>query len=148
MEQARESLEKGRELEPERIIHNWMLAWLRIGQKKPGSAEATHLETIAEMDAAHYLAFIYRGVALHLRGNHELALNEINQAIGMEPDADDAYFWQGVILASLKRDEEAMAAIHKALELELPPVLLTPLQWFKEDRADFYEKYALPLLSE
>jgi hypothetical protein len=49
--------------------------------------------------------------------------------------------------ASLGRDEEATTAIEKALELELPPILLTPLRWFEQDKPDFYQKYVVPLMA-
>jgi hypothetical protein len=45
------------------------------------------------------------------------------------------------------QDEEAIAAIEKAMDLELPPILLTPLRWFEQDRLDFYQKYVVPLMA-
>ena len=52
-----------------------------------------------------------------------------------------------MVCASLGRDEEAIAAIEKSLELDLPPALLAPLRWFEQDRPEFYEKHASPLLA-
>ena len=49
--------------------------------------------------------------------------------------------------ATLGRNKEAIAAIEKALELGLPPVLLAPLCWFEQERPKFFEKYANPLLA-
>ncbi len=40
-----------------------------------------------------------------------------------------------------------MSAIEKSLELELPPILLTPLRWFEHDRPEFYQKYVVPLMA-
>jgi len=40
-----------------------------------------------------------------------------------------------------------MAAIEKSLMLDLPPVLLTPLHWFEQDRPDFYKLHVAPLLA-
>ncbi len=82
-----------------------------------------------------------------LRGYYDEALEELLQAIERAPERWDAYFWKGMACISLDRDEEAIAAIEKALELELPPVLLAPLRWFAEDRPDFYEKYVVPLMT-
>jgi hypothetical protein len=45
------------------------------------------------------------------------------------------------------RDKDAIAAIEKALELDLPPVLLAPLCWFEQDRPEFFEEYAKALLA-
>jgi hypothetical protein len=47
----------------------------------------------------------------------------------------------------LGHDEEAIAAIERSLELELPPILLTPLRWFEQDKPDFYQKYVVPLMA-
>jgi hypothetical protein len=33
------------------------------------------------------------------------------------------------------------------LELDLPPLLLSPLRWIEQDRPDFYRKYTAPLLA-
>jgi hypothetical protein len=49
--------------------------------------------------------------------------------------------------ASLMQDEAAIAAVEQSLELELPPILLTPLRWFEHDRPDFYQKYVVPLMA-
>jgi hypothetical protein len=40
-----------------------------------------------------------------------------------------------------------MALVEKALENNLPPVLLAPLRWFEQDKPDFYQKYVVPLLA-
>ncbi len=82
-----------------------------------------------------------------LQRNFEEALQELEQAIQMAPEEWDAYFWKGMAYASLGRDEEATTAIEKALELDLPPILLTPLRLFEQDRPDFYQKYVVPLLA-
>ena len=50
--------------------------------------------------------------------------------------------------AFLERDGEAVVAIEKALGLELPPILLAPLRWFEQEKPQFYEKYAAPLLAK
>jgi len=35
-----------------------------------------------------------------------------------------------------------MDAVEKAIEVGLPPVLLTPLHWLDKDLPDFYEQHA------
>ncbi len=82
-----------------------------------------------------------------LRRNFEEALQVLEQAIQMAPEDWDAYFWKGMICASMGQDEEAIAAIEQSLQLELPPILLTPLRWFEHDRPDFYQKYVVPLMA-
>jgi hypothetical protein len=49
--------------------------------------------------------------------------------------------------AAMGQEEEAIAAIERSLTLEMPPILLTPLRWFKRDRPDFYQKYVVPLMA-
>jgi hypothetical protein len=49
--------------------------------------------------------------------------------------------------ASLGLEKEARISIEKSLELELPPILLTPLRWFEQDKPDFYQKYVVPLMA-
>lgn len=53
-----------------------------------------------------------------------------------------------MISAYLEQDEEAISAIEKALDLELPPMLLAPLHWFEQERPEFYGKYIIPLLAK
>lgn len=94
-----------------------------------------------------YIAYICRAVVQWIRKYFYEALSELERAITLDPEEWDAYFWQGVVYASLGEYEEAVATIEKSLELGLPPVLLFTLRWFEQDRPDFYENYALPLLA-
>ena len=111
---------------------------------------AIRLENLTEIEPKdsweNYWAQICNGAALWADKYLEQSRLVFEQAVTLKPDKSDAYFWKGIDCASLGRDEEAMAAIEKALELELPPVLLTPLRWFEQDRPDFYEKYIVPLM--
>ena len=108
---------------------------------------AERLEKVATTAPEHYAAYVCRGVARWLRGQSEESLFELEQAMAILPKGEDAYFWKGIVCASLGRGEEAIAAIEKALELELLPVFLAPLRWFEQDRPEFYEQYAAPLLA-
>jgi tetratricopeptide (TPR) repeat protein len=101
----------------------------------------------ATPETQRYSTSVCRAVSLWRQGSFEQALIEVEQSISLDPAINDAYFWKGMICASLQKDEEAMAAIARALELKLPPVLLTPLRWLDEERQDFCEKYVEPLLT-
>jgi tetratricopeptide (TPR) repeat protein len=118
-------------------------------QESPDPGMIEQLEMIAATDPEAYVAYVCRGVAMWLRKHYEEALAELEQAIqvGLAKRRWDSYFWKGMVCASLGREEEAMEAIEKALELELPPILLTPLRWFEQDRPDFYQKYVVPLMA-
>ena len=82
-----------------------------------------------------------------LNGSFEKALVEIEQAILLQPEMHDAYFWKGMVCATLVQDEKAIPAIERALKLKLPPVPLTPLHWLEQDKPDFFRKYVGPLLA-
>ena len=83
-----------------------------------------------------------------LRGELLKGLAELEKGISIYPEMWDAYFWKGMLCAYYYRGrhERAMEAIERALEVELPPMLLTPLYWLETDRPDFFEQYARPLL--
>jgi tetratricopeptide (TPR) repeat protein len=127
--------------------NNWMAIWSGMCYEKPGPGVIKQLEMIATIDPEYPVAFVCRGVAMWLRRNFEEALQELEQAVQMAPEEWDAYFWKGMTYASLGHDEDALAAIERSLELELPPILLTPLRWFEQDRPDFYQKYVVPLMA-
>lgn len=75
----------------------------------------------------------------------EEALAILKQAITLNPEISDNYFWQGMTYISLAKHSAAMTALEKALELEMPPILLSPLHWFEQEKPDFYQKYVVPL---
>jgi tetratricopeptide (TPR) repeat protein len=128
-------------------LNGWMMKWTGMCLDRPFPYTAGRLDKIASTDPDRYAAYVCRGVAMWLREYYENAMAELEQAIQIAPEAWDAYFWKGVACASLQRDEEAIAVIERSLELELPPILLTPLRWFEQDRPDFYQKYVVPLMA-
>jgi len=127
--------------------NNWMAIWSGMYYEIPDLEVIERLEIIATTDPENPVAFICRGVARWLRRDFEEALQELEQAIQIAPEEWDAYFWKGLTCASLGQDEEVTTAIEKALELGLPPILLTPLKRFEQDRPDFYQKYIVPLMA-
>jgi tetratricopeptide (TPR) repeat protein len=138
---------RGWEINSKRIDYGWMAAWSEMSQEGVAADMAERLEEFVAIDQQSYLANVCRGTALWLRKSLEQALRELEQAISLEPEMWDAHFWKGMTSASLEHDEDAMKAIEKALEVGLPPVLLTPLSWFEHSRPEFYEKYVVPLLN-
>jgi tetratricopeptide (TPR) repeat protein len=107
------------------------------------------LKMIAATNPEHPVASVCRGVVMWLRKYYKEALAQLEQAIQVGPEEWrwDSYFWQGMTYASLGLEVEARLSIEKALELELPPILLTPLRWFEQDKPDFYQKYVVPLMA-
>ena len=109
---------------------------------------AERLETIAAVNPQDYVAYVCQGVALGLLGKLKEGMAAIEEAIALDPEMWDAYFWKGMICAYLGRNSLAIESVEKALEVNLPPILLTPLYWLERDRPDFFRVYAAPLLAK
>jgi len=135
---ARDDFSRSQELDPTTVHRGWMTEWVKICQEGTNADTSDRLEAIAKLEPQDYEAFICRGVALWLRKYFEEAHREITQAITIEPESWDAYFWQGLTYASLEKNSEAMISIEKALAVGLPPVLLTPLRLLEQTKPDFY----------
>ena len=126
-----------------------MAEWASVGKERPGTEMAKRLEEIAAIDPQRYVARVCNGVALGLRGKLREGLAELEKAISFEPESWDAHFWKGVLCAYFYpgRNLATTEALEKALEMDLPPVLLTPLYWLEKDEPGFFKKYAAPLLA-
>ena len=150
--QARDDYNRSSQLSPEDINAPWMAAWTGMDKKRLGRVTAGHLEEIARIDSKHYVSYVCRSVALGLHGKIKEGLEEIEHAIPLEPEEWDAYFWKGMLCAyyfqgqSHEREKIAIEMIEKALEVGLPPILLTPLYWLEHDNPTFFSSYAKPLL--
>jgi tetratricopeptide (TPR) repeat protein len=127
--------------------NNWMAIWSGMCCEIPDVEVIELLEIIATTDPENPVAFVCRGVVNWLRRNFEEALQELEQAIQIAPERWGSYFWKGMTYASLGQEEEAIAAVEQSLEEGLPPILLTPLRWFKQDKPDFYQKYVVHLMA-
>ena len=145
--QAISDYTRGWEIDSKYPHNGWMAEWAGMCQKSLGPEVPERLEMIAATRPEAYVAFVSRGVAMWVRKNFFEALQELEQATQIAPENWDAYFWKGMIYASWGQDEEANTAIEQSLQLELPPILLTPLCWFEYDRPDFYQKYVVPLMA-
>ena len=139
---------RGWEIDPNYLHNGWMVEWSRMCQGAPDREEIERLEAIAAVNPQHYTAYVCRGVALWIRGRFGESVAEFEQAIPLDPGAGSAYFWKAMALALLEQDELAITLIRKFLELELPPVLLSPLQWLEESRPDLYQNFVKPLLTQ
>jgi tetratricopeptide (TPR) repeat protein len=150
--QAQADFTQSCKLKPTKIDVALLIEWVGICQGAADLLVAERLETIAELDPGDYLAYVTHiclGMALLLHRNLRGALAELEQAlVPMFHEEWKVYFWKGMICAFLEQDEEAIVAIEKALDLELPPILLAPLNWFEQERPDFYGKYVASLLKK
>jgi len=145
--QARDDFIHSLELNPKYVNALWMVEWSGMGKEKSDAGVIQRLEAISELDPQDRWTLICRGVALWMNRNFEETLTLLDQAITLKPEASDPYFWKGMAYTSLMQDEAAIVAVEQSLELELPPILLTPLRWFEQDKPDFYQKYVVPLMA-
>lgn len=134
-------------LDPTNLTNGWLIEWIGLCMQRADSGVTERLEALIEMNPHHYVSHICQSVALWLGKNFDQALAELVQAIPIDTESWNTDFWKGLFCASLGRDEEAKASIQKALFESLPPILLTPLWWIKQERPDFYGNYAAPLLT-
>ena len=147
--QAQADFARSCELEPTKIDAALLVEWAGMCLEAVDLFVSERLEAIATVDPEDYTAHICQGIALLLHRNLREALTELEQALlPTRHEKWQAHFWKGMISAFLEQDEEAIAAIEKALDLELPPILLAPLHWFEQERPDFYEKHIVPLLAK
>ena len=133
-------------LRPTDVNAAWMVVYAALGKERPGVETAERLEVIAELDSQSDEAYVCRGVALELRGKLQEGLAELEHPLSLDSENEDALFWKGVVCACLGRDATAMESIEQALKAGLPPILLIPLCWLEQDRPNFYQEYAEPLL--
>jgi tetratricopeptide (TPR) repeat protein len=147
IEKARDDYLRSWELSAKYRDAVWMATWCMLCLNRQNIETIQPLETIASTHPHLSIGSLYRGVVAWQQGHSEAALLELERAIKLEPDRWDAYFWKGMACASLGDDAHAIAAIEKACALELPPVLLAPLYWLAQERPDFYEKQAVPLIT-
>lgn len=144
---AREDFMQSLDLNPKDVYVDWMVEWSGMGKQKPDVGIIQRLEAIAVLDPQDCWALVCRGVALWFGKHFEAILSLLDQSIMLKPWIPDPHFWKGMTYASLGQVEEAIAAIERSLELELPPILLTPLCWFEQERPEFYKKYVVPLMA-
>jgi tetratricopeptide (TPR) repeat protein len=131
-----------------------MVQWTGMGKERISEGIAEMLEEIATTTSQHYIALyiasVCRGVALGLRDKLKEGLVELDRAIRLEPKSWDAYFWKGMLCAYYYqgRHQVVVELIEKSLELDLPPALLTPLYWLKNDRSNLFMKHLKSLLAQ
>jgi tetratricopeptide (TPR) repeat protein len=140
-------------LKPKNRNGLWMTIYAALGKAPPDKDVIDRLESIAAKHPRNHVSYMCWGVALGIRGKWKEGLRKLERAFLLSSlplrssSLEDAHFWKGMLYAYLGHDAEAMKAVEKALEKDLPPLLLTPLYWLEQDRPQFYHEYALPLLT-
>jgi tetratricopeptide (TPR) repeat protein len=135
--QARVELDRALELSSSKsyLPADWLITWLEIGWQQHEPAIINRLLAMADREPEHYLSLVARAVALGLKGKWDMARLELERAIKQDEEQWDAHFWLGMARTYLG-EPGAAEAVEKALELDIPPVLLAPLRWLKQDRPD------------
>lgn len=133
-------------LTPGSVRAAWMVIYANFSRQHPGPEIVESLEKTSAINPQSRYAKICQGVALGLQGNYSDGLAVLEQSIQAEEPIEDAFFWKGLFCAYLEQDGAATEAISQALQLGLPPVLLTPLYWLEQGRPEFYYTSAVPLL--
>jgi tetratricopeptide (TPR) repeat protein len=124
----------------------WMMEWIALCDTtsvKTGIAQikaevAKRLVKHAAINPHHYVAYLCNGVASGLSNKPEESLQTLGQAIRLEPDRWDGYFWKCIFLAYQGQNLAAKMALDKIIALEMPHFLLLPLHWLKLDKPYFY----------
>jgi tetratricopeptide (TPR) repeat protein len=146
LERAREDYLYTYKMSPLDTRACWLATWATLCQQRPIAQTSNVLEDAVARRPEGYFAHLCRGVVLWLRGHNEQALSELQEAQEERPTMWDAFFWQALIYGSQARSE-AVQALRQALELDIPSVLLAPLDWLKEEQPAFYAHYLAPLLA-
>ena len=147
VQQGFESIMRALTLNPRNILFNWTFEWCKMCVEQPNNTTIEHLEALAKLEPESHTTYTSRGAALWLRGNFEAAVKELEQAIALEPRAEDAYFWVSMAYASMGHDEEALVALREAKTIGVPGVLMTPLYLLEKTQPAFFEKYAKEFLT-
>jgi tetratricopeptide (TPR) repeat protein len=140
LQQARADFLYSWRLHPFNISYGWMAEWVYMCQVPYDLQTRERLSNLVDANPQSYQAWICRAVILGLQGNWDSALAKLEEAIQLDEEESDAYFWKGLVCASIKRYDMAITALEKARELGLPPILSTPLLWLKESQPDFVRK--------
>jgi tetratricopeptide (TPR) repeat protein len=93
-----------------------------FGGLKYGQCARDEVNKAIELDGHSAPAYLSRGVGNYylppqFGGGIELALNDFDKAIALNPKLSDAYLWKGIALRKVNRNKEAHQAIEKALQL-------------------------------
>ena len=151
-EEAVRYFQAGFDINPHDINTGWMIQWTKLKPEQPTDEEAQQLivalKNLANRNPGLYVAYVCRGIDTALQGDVDKALEWMEQSSELE-DADfDHYFWLGLLYAYKGKIETARQAIEKALALDMPPILLTPLYWLQSYSPDMFEQVARPFLDK
>ncbi len=144
-EKALEDYRRVQELEPRNVE-----AYIRTGRtyeavNMPDNALQNYQKAIA-LQPEYYEAYEWLGTYYYYAGKYTEAAEQFQKAIDRAPGRSNAYFNLGAVLDDLNRDDEAVAALQKSLQLKKTARALNSLgailayQGKDKEAADFYEQ--------
>lgn len=98
-----------RDLLEQALVHHRRQEWI--------AAERLY-EQVLRLDARQFDALHLLGVVRHQQGRHAEALELLGKALRVNRGSADAQFYQGLVLAALKRPKDALASYDRALAIK------------------------------
>ena len=147
-EEALADYQRALDVEPSDSNIAWTATWAHFGPGGITPAQVMELERISSLDPTHYTSHCCLAVLAYSHADPQRALQHLEQAIWLAPHDWDPRFWIGLLAVLMDEQEMARQAIEHALELGLPPLLLTPLLWLKKVHVDFFERHARNFFTE
>lgn len=94
-----------------------------LGALNYGRCAQDEINRAIELNGKLALAYVSRGVGNYylpkeMGGGVDLALQNLDKAIALDPNLSEAYIWKGVVLRKANRDPEARKAFERALQLD------------------------------
>lgn len=94
-----------------------------LGALNYGRCAQDEINKALELNSKLALAYVSRGVGDYylpkeMGGGPDLALQNLDKAIALDPNLSDAYIWKGVVLRKLNRDPDARLAFEHALRID------------------------------
>jgi tetratricopeptide (TPR) repeat protein len=94
-----------------------------LGGLKYGQCARDEVNRAIQIDGQLALAYVSRGVGNYylpqqMGGGPELAIQDFDKALSIDPKLADAYLWKGLALKKVNRPSEARAAFDRALALD------------------------------
>lgn len=147
LKEAKLQFSKLLEMDANDTASAFLLCWINWCENRVEQTEIQPLAKFSELDNS-YPSLVSKAFIQWYKEHFQEALTTLEQAIIDEPELWAAFFWKGFVLAYLENYEDAIVAIKTSLDNDLPPILMLPLKWLEQDRPEFYQKYALPLLQQ
>jgi tetratricopeptide (TPR) repeat protein len=134
VERAYEDFKCAEVFEPLDCLATLLIVWIDIGRGMAQENALEHLEEVGKRSRNKRSGLLCQGMVLWLQCKYADAEWVMKEVIERAPGDWDGYFWLGMTLGTLGRDEEALG------ELLMPAVLFGPIRWFEERNEALYKQ--------